>query len=177
MQLDETHKVENRDREIGLYKDPPYTVPTNSAFRWYTDPFLPLLYPSPWSKPLSQSPWTTMAAFELSAPALGPLLSTLHTTVRKDDVNKVRSVRVLHSSAQNPSSEVPKSLRKKVQSTFLSTAYKALREQVCHFLPLSLVTCWLPCCFRLCPTCFYSRSLFLLSPLLWGALLPSTHST
>lgn len=61
------------------------------------------------------SPWTTMVAFELSVPVLGPLRSTCHTTGKKDAF-KGGEVRARHSTAQNPTSEVPSSLWKKAQS-------------------------------------------------------------
>lgn len=61
------------------------------------------------------SPWTTTAAFELSVPVLGPLRSTCHRTGKKDAF-KGGEVRARHSTAQNPTSEVPSSLWKRAQS-------------------------------------------------------------
>lgn len=123
------------------------------------------------------SPWTIMAAFELSAPALGPLQPTLHTRAKRMLLKEVKSelttplLRTVLLRCPTHSGEKPKVVS-------LTTADKALTGQAYHFLPLSLITYWLPCWLPLCPTCF--------SPSLCSCLYPcsgllvlqvSTHST
>lgn len=115
-----------------------------------------------------------MAAFELSAPALGPLQSTLHTMGKRMLLKEVKSelttplLRTVLLRCPTHSGEKPKVVS-------LTTADRALTGQAYHLLPLSLITYWLPGWLPLCPA-YFSPSLCSLH-LLWAARPPSTHST